>query len=83
MAEIIAVVSTDETLSVTTQDSGLTAASTSLTNPAIVESLDSVGDVDVTTYGKIDGSVLVYRTTTNKWTSTTTLDAQNMEGGEF
>ena len=83
MAEIIAVVSTDETLSVTTQDSGLTAASTSLTNPAIVESLDSVGDVDVTTHGKIDGSVLVYRTTTNKWTSTTTLDAQNMEGGEF
>ena len=30
-----------------------------------------------------NGSVLVYKTTTNKWTSTTTLDAQNMEGGEF
>lgn len=30
-----------------------------------------------------DGSVLVYKETTNKWTSTTTLDAQNMEGGEF
>ena len=25
----------------------------------------------------------IYKTTTNKWTSTTTLDAQNMEGGEF
>lgn len=30
-----------------------------------------------------DGSVLVYKEITNKWTSTTTLDAQNMEGGEF
>jgi hypothetical protein len=30
-----------------------------------------------------DGSVLVYKQATSKWTSTTTLDAQNMEGGEF
>lgn len=67
---------------VTTSES-LTLASTSLTNPAVVESLDFVGDVDTTTNGKQNGSVLVYRTLTNKWTATTTLDAQNMEGGEF
>lgn len=30
-----------------------------------------------------NGSVLVYSTSINKWISTTTLDAQNMEGGEF
>jgi hypothetical protein len=52
-----------------------------LANPAVVESVSNIADVDTTT--KINGSVLVYKTTTNKWTSTTTLDAQNMEGGEF
>ena len=38
---------------------------------------------DVDSSATTNGSVLVYRTVTNKWTSTTTLDAQNMEGGEF
>jgi hypothetical protein len=55
--------------------------STNLANPAVVESVSNIADVDTTT--KINGSVLVFKTTTNKWTSTTTLDAQNMEGGEF
>jgi hypothetical protein len=45
--------------------------------------MDNIGDVDMSTEGKNNGSILVYRTTTNKWTSTRTLDAQNMEGGEF
>lgn len=82
MADIIATI--DETqLFVTTSQAQLTTASTSTANPTVVESLDSVADVDVTTNGKLNGSVLVYRTTTNRWTSTTTLDAQNMEGGEF
>jgi len=58
----------------------LLAAST-LSNPAVVESISTIGDVDTTI--KDDGSVLVYRANTNRWTSTTTLDAQNMEGGEF
>jgi len=43
--------------------------------------MSDIANVDTTTL--IDGSVLVYKTITNKWTSTTTLDAQNMEGGEF
>jgi hypothetical protein len=38
---------------------------------------------NVDTSSLTNGSVLVYKTTTSKWTSTTTLDAQNMEGGEF
>jgi len=38
---------------------------------------------NVDTSSLSNGSVLVYKTTTSKWTSTTTLDAQNMEGGEF
>jgi hypothetical protein len=81
MADTIAVVTQDDALSVAVSEGVLTLSSSTLSNPAVVESLSDVADVDTTT--KINGSVLVYRTTTNKWTSTTTLDAQNMEGGEF
>lgn len=70
-------------LIVTVQDTSLTLASTNLSQPVIIETMDNIGDVDTTTEGKLNGSVLVYKTTTNKWTSTRTLDAQNMEGGEF
>lgn len=48
---------------------------------AAITTLDRIVDIDATT--KTDGSVLVYKANTQKWTSTTTLDAQNMEGGEF
>lgn len=72
-----------DNLIVTVQDTSVFTATTNLASPAVVESIDSVADVDVTTNGKQNGSVLVYKTTTNKWTSTRTLDAQNMEGGEF
>jgi hypothetical protein len=83
MADTIAIVEPDEMLQVAVSEGVLTLSSTGLTNPAVVESLSNVADVDVTTNGRLNGSVLVYKTTTNKWTSTTTLDAQNMEGGEF
>jgi hypothetical protein len=45
--------------------------------------LSSNMEVDITTNGKVDGSVLVYKSTTSKWTATKTLDAQNMEGGFY
>jgi hypothetical protein len=44
-------------------------------------SISGLGDVDALL--PANGSVLVYKTITSKWTATTTLDAQNMEGGEF
>ncbi len=83
MSDTIAIVQADEALQVAVSEGVVTLASSTVSNPAVVESLDSVADVDTTTNGKIDGSILVYRTVTNRWTSTTTLDAQNMEGGEF
>jgi hypothetical protein len=82
MADTIVTVEENE-LFVTTSESQLFTASTDTSNPIAVDSLDSVGDIDISTNGKLNGSLLVYRTATNKWTSTTTLDAQNMEGGEF
>ena len=82
MAEITAVVNPDEALTVAVSEGTYVLnTSTNLANPAVVESVSNIADVDTTT--KINGSVLVFKTTTNKWTSTTTLDAQNMEGGEF
>jgi hypothetical protein len=82
MAEITAVVTPDEALTVAVSEGTYVLnTATNLANPAVVESVSNIADVDTTT--KINGSVLVYKTTTNKWTSTTTLDAQNMEGGEF
>ena len=71
MAEITAIVSQEN----------LFTTSTNLANPTVVESISQIGDVDTSVLA--NGSVLVYKTTVNKWTSTTTLDAQNMEGGEF
>ena len=83
MADTVAIVTPDQALSVAVSEGVLTLSSTNLAAPAVVESIDNVADVDVTTNGKVNGSVLVYRTTTNRWTASTTLDAQNMEGGEF
>lgn len=83
MSDTIAIVQTDEALQVAVSEGVLTLASSDVSNPAVVESMSNIADVDVTTNGKVDGSILVYRTITNRWTSTTTLDAQDMEGGEF
>ena len=84
MAEITAVVSPDEALTVAVSEGTYVLnTSTNLANLATLESIGAIANVDVTTNGQVNGSVLVYKTTTNKWTSTTTLDAQNMEGGEF
>jgi hypothetical protein len=68
---------------VRTQQQGLTLINSNLNNPATVNRVQDIGDVDIVTNGKLEGSILVYKATTNKWTSTTTLDEQNMEGGEF
>jgi hypothetical protein len=43
--------------------------------------LEDLGNVDAQYLA--NGSVLVYKTNTSKWTSTRTLDLQIMEGGEF
>jgi hypothetical protein len=70
----------NKTVSVNTQ--GTTEViSVGIQGPAGPSSVTHAGDVDASTL--VDGSVLVYKTNTNKWTSTTTLNAQNMDGGEF
>jgi hypothetical protein len=70
-------------IKVRTQQQGLTLVSSNLNNPTSVNKVQDIGDVDIITNGKIDGSVLVYKATTNKWTSTLNLDQQVMDGGQF
>jgi len=84
MADTIAVVEPDEALTVAVSEGTFVLNTQSdLSNPAVVESMSNIADVDITTNGLISGSILVYKTATNKWTSTTLLNEQNMEGGEF
>jgi hypothetical protein len=83
MADTVAVVTPDQALSVAVSEGVLTLSSTNLAAPAVVDSVSNIADVDIVTNGKVNGSILVYKTSTNKWTSSTVLDGQNMEGGEF
>ena len=68
-------------LIVTVEDTSLVTATTALANPVVIESMASIADVDLSSLK--NGSVLVYKTTTNKWTSTLDLEDQYMNGGFF
>lgn len=46
-----------------------------------IHSLSLIGNVDTTTL--VNGAVLIYKASTQKWVSTTTLEAQNLEGGHY
>jgi hypothetical protein len=70
-----------EPLIVTVEDTSLVTATTALANPVVIESMASIADVDTTNL--TNGSVLVYKTATNKWTSTLDLEDQYMNGGFF
>lgn len=44
-------------------------------------SIDGLQDIDVT--NKVNGSVLVYNSSTTKWTATQDLENQNINGGSY
>jgi hypothetical protein len=49
--------------------------------PTGVTTINGAQDVNVTDLK--DGSVLVYKTSINKWTATTVLDSQDVTGGQY
>jgi len=68
---------------VTIQEEDLVQTAVSLYNVPTIPKLEDVGDIDVSAQGKLDGSVLVYDTSTSKWVSTKILEKQLMNGGFF
>lgn len=83
MTDIVAKVDTSTTTTANVEEEISTTSETQLAPPANVDSINDIANVDTVTNGLTTGSILIYRTTTNKWTASTTLENQNMEGGEF
>jgi len=83
MTDIVAQVDTSTTTTANVEETIETTSETQLASPASVDSLQDIADIDTVTNGITTGSILIYRTATNKWTASTTLENQNMEGGEF
>jgi hypothetical protein len=74
MSDILATVETGSNL-VTASVVGIQGPSGQATT------VSSISDVDAV--APDEGSVLVFKTTTNKWTATTVLDAQDVTGGQY
>lgn len=86
MSDLNVTLSGTETVTATVDSTGsaTTVSQVGIQGASAAEApLSANTEVDVTTNGKINGSILVYKTATQKWTATTTLDAQNMEGGHY
>jgi hypothetical protein len=81
MADVIATIEELNDFTVSIQEQGLALTSIEAYNPITVPSLSDIGNVD--TSNLTNGSVLVYTRASERWVSTTTLSAQNIEAGEF
>jgi hypothetical protein len=83
MSDISATVITSELITATVESGttqtvsavGIQGASASQTG------ISGLNDVDALSPN--NGSVLVYKTNTSKWTATTVLDAQDVTGGQY
>lgn len=76
MADIIATV--DDPYGSSLQSGTTVTATPTSISPNTIENML---DVDLQTL--TDGALLIYKNNTSKWTASTMLDKQNMEGGEF
>jgi hypothetical protein len=72
------------TTSTTTAGGGSTITTIGIqgASGAVVPISENV-QVDIVSEGLNNGSILVYKTNTSKWTSTKTLDLQVVDSGEF
>jgi len=87
-AEVVVVQSADTSViqeqivnRVVTDDKPARIITSGMMPPPAVNALMSSVDVDVSQLQ--DGGVLVYNTSTNKWTATNLLDKQIFEAGQF
>lgn len=70
-----------ETSTVTVEVGTPTVVLAGAMGPPGASELASLGDVDATNLQ--DGGILVYTQATQRWTATTTLEKQVLEGGQF
>jgi hypothetical protein len=79
MTDIVATVSSETTVVSVVEDSSssVMASSTSVPQNAI----ESLADVDLQNLE--NGSLLIYKNSTSKWTASRLLDEQNLEGGYY
>lgn len=82
MTDIVATVQYDDAITVVSAENEITVSAVGIQGLSATQmNLEQAANVDATTLE--NGSILVYKTNTNKWTSTRLLDLQFMEGGEF
>lgn len=72
---------TDKNNTVVVDNKQPTIVLTGLLGPTGVTTMQGLSNVDITSL--TSGAILVYNSTSQKWVATTTLDAQNMEGGYY
>lgn len=75
------VVTSVNTPATITREPGGRVVVTGIMGPPGASAISQLGDINLTTL--LNGSVLVYNSGTQKWTSTTTLEDQYMNGGAF
>lgn len=82
MSDIVAYIQYDDAITSVSGSNDVTVTSVGIQGLSATDvGISNMGDVDATSLE--NGSVLVYKTNTSKWTSTRLLDQQYMEGGEF
>lgn len=85
MNEIVATITVNQSSAIVKSQSDVKATTVGIQGPSGPSAegtrLEQLANVDATNLAS--GSVLVYKTNTNKWTSTLLLDQQHMEGGEY
>lgn len=82
MTDIIATVQYDDAITVVNAENNITVPTVGIQGLSASDaSLINLSDVDGSNL--VNGSVLVYKTETSKWTSTTLLNQQSIEAGEF
>ncbi len=84
MADTIATISDENTtITISSEQGFITVAGVDNTISVASTSLANATDIDTTTNGLTNGSVLVYKTATSKWVATTTLEETNITGGQY
>lgn len=84
MADTIATISDENTtITISSEQGFITVAGVDNTISVSGSSITNAGDIDATTNGLTDGSMLVYKTSSSKWVATTTLEEQEITGGQY